>query len=85
MRLQKELKYSQTIFKNLTKAGADIFELNTVRKHLSGVKGGGIAKMAYPATVVSLIVSDIYGNDLSFVASGPTVFDKTAKKTRLEL
>ena len=82
---KKELKYSQTIFKNLTKAGADIFELNTVRKHLSGVKGGGIAKMAYPATVVSLIVSDIYGNDLSFVASGPTVFDKTAKKDAIRI
>jgi glycerate 2-kinase len=76
----KELKYSQTIFRKLTKAGADIFELNTVRKHLSEIKGGGFAKLAYPATAISLIVSDVPGNNLSMVASGPTVFDKTTKK-----
>ncbi len=77
---EKELKHSQEIFKYLTEAGADIFELNTVRKHLSEVKGGGLAKMAYPATVVSLIVSDICGNNLSFIASGPTVYDETTNK-----
>ncbi|MBN2198166.1 DUF4147 domain-containing protein [Candidatus Wolfebacteria bacterium] len=76
----KELKYSRTIFKKLTSVGADIFELNTIRKHISKVKGGGLAKLAYPATVISLIVSDILGNDISMVASGPTVFDKTTKK-----
>ena len=77
---EKELKHSQEIFKHLTEAGADIFGLNTVRKHLSEVKGGGLAKMAYPAKVVSLIVSDICGNDLSFIASGPTVYDETTNK-----
>ena len=77
---KKELKASQTVFKELTKAGVNIEELNTVRKHLSEVKGGGLAKMAYPATVISLIVSDVLGNNLSMVASGPTVFDKTTKK-----
>ncbi|MCL5004349.1 MAG: DUF4147 domain-containing protein [Patescibacteria group bacterium] len=77
---EKELKASQTVFKELTKAGANIMELNTVRKHLSEVKGGGLAKLAYPATVLSLVISDVCGNDLSFVSSGPTVFDKTTKK-----
>ncbi len=77
---EKELKHSQEIFKHLTEVGADIFKLNTIRKHLSEVKGGGLAKMAYPATIVSLIVSDICGNDLSFIASGPTVYDKTTNK-----
>jgi glycerate 2-kinase len=77
---QSELKASQTIFKELTKKGADIFELNTVRKHLSEIKAGGLAKMAYPATIISLIVSDVPGNDLAMVASGPTVLDKTMKK-----
>ena len=77
---EKELRYSQTVFKELTKAGANIFELNTVRKHFSEIKGGGLAKIAYPATVVSLIVSDICGNNLSSVASGPTVYDKTINK-----
>ncbi len=75
-----ELKASTAVFKKLTEAGADIFELNTVRKHVSRVKGGGLAKMAWPATVVSLVVSDVLGNDLSMVASGPTVFDETIKK-----
>ncbi len=82
---QKELKYSQTVFKELTKAGADIFELNIVRKHLSSVKGGGLAKLAYPATTISLIVSDVLGNDLSMVASGPTVYDKSTKKDAMKV
>jgi len=77
---KEELKASQTVFKELTKKGADIIELNTVRKHLSEIKGGNLAKLAYPATVISLIVSDVPSNDLSMVASGPTVFDKTTKK-----
>jgi glycerate-2-kinase len=65
------------ITKTLTKKGADIFELNTVRKHFSEIQGGGLAKVCYPAQVVSLIFSDVLGNDLSMVASGPTVYDKT--------
>ena len=77
---EKELKASRMIFKELTKRGANIIELNIVRKHLSEVKGGGLAKIAYPATVVSLIVSDVLGNDISMVASGPTIYDKTTKK-----
>ncbi|MEK7149873.1 MAG: DUF4147 domain-containing protein [Patescibacteria group bacterium] len=76
----RELNYSKLIIKELTKAGAIISELNTVRKHLSDIKGGGLAKIAYPATIVSLVASDVCGNDLSVVASGPTVFDKTTKK-----
>lgn len=76
----KELNASKTIFKKLTEAGVDIFELNTVRKHISEVKGGGLAQIAWPADVVSLIASDVLGNDLSMVASGPTVFDRTTKK-----
>ncbi len=63
--------------KALLKSGADIIEMNTVRKHLSTVKGGGLAKILYPATVASLIFSDVPGNDLSFIASGPTVKDTT--------
>ncbi len=77
---EKEMKNSILATKLLTQAGADILELNTVRKHLSDIKGGGLAKLAYPATVISLIVSDVLGNDLSMVASGPMVYDKTTKK-----
>lgn len=75
-----ELVASKTVFQKMTEAGADIFELNAVRKHISEVKGGGLAKIAYPADVVSLIASDVLGNDLSMIASGPTVLDKTTTR-----
>lgn len=65
------------ITKTLTEKGADIYELNTVRKHFSEIQGGGLAKVCFPAQVVSLIFSDVLGDDLSMVASGPTVYDKT--------
>jgi glycerate-2-kinase len=61
----------------LLKAGADIFELNTVRKHLSRIKGGRLAEAAYPAKVVSLILSDVIGDRLDVIASGPTAPDPT--------
>ncbi len=61
----------------LTVKGATIQGINTVRKHISKVKGGNLAKACYPATVVSLIFSDVPGNDISMVASGPTVRDTT--------
>lgn len=63
--------------KALLKSGADIIEMNIVRQHLSDVKGGGLAKALYPARVASLIFSDVPGNDLTYIASGPTV--KAAK------
>lgn len=75
-----EMNFSTTVFKSLTFAGADIVELNTVRKHISEIKGGNLAKLIYPATGISLIVSDVLGNDLSMIASGLTVKDKTIKK-----
>lgn len=65
------------IEKALLESGADITEMNIVRKHLSDVKGGGLAQILYPATVAALIYSDVPGNDLSTIASGPTILDKT--------
>ncbi len=65
------------IIKSLFNKGATIQELNTVRKHLSLARGGFLAKYSYPAKVVSMIFSDVPGNDISYVASGPTVLDKT--------
>lgn len=59
----------------LVKCGADIEEINSVRKHLSGVKGGQLAKLIHPATTVSLILSDVVGDRLDVIASGPTVGD----------
>ncbi len=61
----------------LLKAGADIYELNTVRKHISAVKGGRLAEAAQPAAIVSLILSDVMGDRLDMIASGPTAPDKT--------
>lgn len=72
-----ELQDVQEVTALLLKSGADIGKINTVRRHLSRVKGGFLAKMAYPALVVSLIVSDVVGDRLEDVASGPTAPDPT--------
>ncbi len=77
---EKELEEAAVVFKELTANGADIKEMNIVRKHISEFKGGGFAKIAYPARVISLVVSDVIGNDMSTIASGPTVFDMTTKE-----
>jgi len=63
--------------RDLLRAGASIRELNIVRKHLSGIKGGRLAKAASPATVVSLIISDVNGDDLETIASGPAYWDSS--------
>jgi glycerate 2-kinase len=75
--LQASLETLHTITSALLKSGATISEINVIRKHLSKVKGGAFAKHVYPATVVTLIFSDVPGSDLSIIASGPTVQDKT--------
>ncbi|NMC41666.1 MAG: glycerate kinase [Bacteroidales bacterium] len=61
----------------LVKCGASITEINTVRKHLSNVKGGKLAGIAFPATLVNLILSDVPGDDPGVIASGPTTPDST--------
>ena len=61
----------------LLKSGVSIQEMNTVRKHLSQVKGGQLARLAHPATLISLILSDVVGDPLDVIASGPTVGDPT--------
>jgi hydroxypyruvate reductase len=61
----------------LLAAGADIHELNTVRKHLSRLKGGGLARLASPARVRALVLSDVVGDDLTTIASGPVSPDPT--------
>jgi glycerate 2-kinase len=61
----------------LLRCGATINEINTVRKHISRIKGGQLARLVHPARVVSLILSDVVGNPLDVIASGPTVPDTT--------
>ncbi len=69
----------------LLRAGATIHELNAVRKHLSRLKGGGLVRAASPARVVTLVLSDVVGDDLSTIASGPTVPDGTTFALALEV
>jgi glycerate-2-kinase len=71
------LKDKQSITNALLKSGAEITEINSVRKHLSSFKGGWLAKRAYPATLLNLILSDVIGDPLDSIASGPTVPDKS--------
>lgn len=73
MTCQDEKELVQHLFQK----GAPIEKINVIRKHLSLATGGYLAKYAYPARVVSLIFSDVPGNDIHFVASGPTVYDPT--------
>lgn len=69
----------------LLASGAAINQINCVRKHLSQLKGGGLARMAAPASLHALILSDVLGDDLSAIASGPTVADDTTYADAIEV
>lgn len=73
----------QAVNDALLASGASIGEINTVRKHLSDVKGGRLAARAAPARVVALMISDVPGDDPSVIASGPTVADPTTRQEAL--
>lgn len=72
------LEEKQEVTHLLLRAGATIREMNAVRKHLSDLKGGQLARWAAPAHVISLIISDVIGDPLDFIASGPTAPDTTS-------
>ena len=69
----------------LLKSGATIQEVNTVRKHISAVKGGRLAKIISPAKIISLILSDVIGDDIGFIASGVTAPDPTTFLNCMEI
>jgi len=69
----------------LLRCGATIEELNAVRKHISALKGGQLAARAYPATLISLILSDVVGDNLPSIASGPTVPDPTTYSQAIDI
>jgi len=71
------LEEKQETTRLLLHCGANIHELNCVRKHISAVKGGQLGQLAYPATVLALILSDVIGDDLDVIGSGPTVPDRS--------
>jgi hydroxypyruvate reductase len=75
----------QAINRALLRSGANIGEMNTVRKHLSAIKGGRLAVAAAPAPVVALMISDVPGDDPSVIASGPTVPDATTRTDALSI
>lgn len=72
------LEDKQRINRQLLESGAHIGEMNTVRKHLSAIKGGQLAVACAPARVVTLAISDVPGDDMGVIASGPTVADSTS-------
>jgi hydroxypyruvate reductase len=71
------LAEKQSVTRSLLECGATIHEINTVRKHISAIKGGQLARLAHPATVLTLILSDVIGDDLDVIGSGPTVPDRS--------
>src|SRR6185295_15362281 len=77
------LEDKQAINRALLRSGAAIGEINTVRKHLSLIKGGRLAAAAHPAPVVTLLISDVPGDDPATIGSGPTVPDPTTSADAL--
>jgi glycerate-2-kinase len=71
--------------RQLLKSSANIYEINIVRKFLSQVKGGKLAQIALPATVIALYISDVPHDDLRMIAAGPTVIDKSSPQDALQI
>ena len=80
-----QLADKQEINKALLKSGATIGEMNCVRRHLSAIKGGRLAAACFPAKVVTLLISDVPGDDPADIASGPTTSDRTSCDDALEI
>jgi len=80
-----ELEEIQFLNEQLLKSGANIVEINTVRKHLSKVKGGRFAQHVYPAKIVSLVLSDVLGDRLDSIASGPAYPDGTTSQQAIDV
>ena len=83
--VQCDLSKMQELTDALLKSGANINEINTIRKHISDVKGGSFAQAVLPATVFSVVLSDVVGDDLSTIASGPACYDNTTVEDCLEI
>ena len=79
------LTEKQGITSELLRSGAAIHEINCVRKKLSAIKGGRLAAACAPAAVITLLISDVPGNDASIVASGPTIADTTTRADALAI
>jgi len=80
-----DLKEKQEVTQFLLDCGADIKEINTIRKHISRIKGGWLARWAYPSRVISFILSDVVGDYLDVIGSGPTVPDPSTFEEAWEI
>jgi len=80
-----DLKEKQEATQLLLDSGADIKEINTIRKHISRMKGGWVAKWAYPSTMIAFILSDVVGDQLDVIGSGPTVSDPSTFEEALKI
>jgi hydroxypyruvate reductase len=80
-----ELKEKQEVTQLLLDCGADIREINTIRKHISRMKGGWLAKWTYPSTLIGFILSDVVGDQLDVIGSGPTVPDPSTFEEATEI
>jgi len=80
-----DLKEKQEVTQFLLDCGADIKEINTIRKHISRIKGGWLARWAYPSTVIGFILSDVVGDHLDVIGSGPTVADPSTFEEAWEI
>ncbi|XP_048743573.1 glycerate kinase-like isoform X2 [Ostrea edulis] len=79
------LEEEVTLTKMMSQNGATINDLNTIRKHIEQLKGGGLAKAAHPAQVISLILSDVVGDKMDIIASAPTVFDVSSPQMCIDI
>lgn len=79
------LEDKQSVTSSLLSCGATIHEVNTVRKHLSRIKGGRLAEKAHPATIITLALSDVTGDDLTSISSGPTVPDPNTFRDAMDI
>jgi glycerate 2-kinase len=79
------LEEKQQVTQLLLDCGADIGEINTIRKHISQIKGGWLARWAYPSTVIGFILSDVVGDPLDVIGSGPTVPDPSTYEDAWEI
>ncbi|WP_043319002.1 glycerate kinase [Microbulbifer sp. HZ11] len=80
-----KLEQKQAVNRALLRSGAPIREINTVRRHLSAIKGGRLAAAAHPAPVVTYLISDVPGDEPTLIASGPTLPDNSTPKDALEI
>lgn len=83
--LSVSLSQKQETTRLLLESGAVIDEINAIRKHLSRIKGGGLARAAYPATIISLLLSDVVGDRPDVIASGPTAPDTSTYRDCLQI